>query len=126
LDIVTVKNRSSRPLQGTFDGVPYVLKPHEERPMLANVAEMIMRQNPVMGTEDATDNNRSTVSLVGIKEWGTDCSPIEQSKAVERFDRSTVPDAEGQKARAITLTGGKPTRVRVAEAIDNPIGIDTR
>ena len=84
MDIVTVVNRTSRTVEGTFDGRPIVLAPHAEVPMLANAAEKVKEQNPLMGSEDPADP-RSPTFLVGIKEWKDDISPIEQSNAEERF-----------------------------------------
>jgi hypothetical protein len=122
MDIVTLVNRCSTTVEGVFDGVPIVLKPHERRPLLANQAEMIKRQNPVMGTEDPNDL-ASPEWLVGIEEWGDDCTPIERSDKEERFDRSLVNDADGQKAKPMRLQVKPGSRVKVATNDDNPVGI---
>lgn len=124
MDIVTVKNRSSQRLEGRFDGRPLSLGPHERKSMLANEAEMFKRQNPVMGTEDPQDPIGSLQYLIGVEEWGDDCSELEQSEAVERFDRSMVPDADGQKATQLKLSGNKPRkRVQVAVEDESPTGL---
>ena len=124
MDIVTVVNRSSQSVEGIFDGQPIVIPPHGKKAMLANAAELVKRQNPVMGTEDPGDL-RSPQFLLGVLEWGDDLSPIEQSVAIERFDRSLVHDAEGQKAKPMAMKGARQTRVRVAIEDDNPLGLQT-
>lgn len=124
MQIVTVVNRTSRPVEGIFDGKRTIIGPHKRIPMLATAAEMLKRQNPVMGTEDPFDP-RSPDFLVGIEEWGDDITPIEQSDKLERFDRSLVPDG-GSKAVELNLRAkGKPSRVKVSIDDDNPVGIQT-
>ena len=123
MDIVTVVNRTTRTVEGTFDGRTIVLAPHAEVPMLANAAEKVKEQNPLMGSEDPADP-RSPTFLVGIKEWKDDISPIEQSNAEERFDRSLV-DGPGAKAVKMQVGGKRLARVHIALHDDNPVGIET-
>lgn len=123
MDIVTLVNRTSKPLEGCFDGQRYVLGPHGQKAMMANAAEQMKRQNPLMGSEDPTDP-RSPTFLAGIKEWDDDISSLEQSDAIERFDRS-LTDGEGPKARPLILRGSKGSRMKVAIDDDNPVGIVT-
>jgi hypothetical protein len=124
MDIVTVVNRTSKPVEGIFDGQPMVIPPHGRKAMLSNAAELVKRQNPVMGSEDPTDP-RSADYLLGVEEWGDDISPLEQSDAVERFDRSLVTDPQGQKAKPMDLHAKRGSRVKVAIDDDNPVGIQT-
>ena len=124
MDIVTIVNRTSVPVEGTFDGRVSVIPPHGRTPMLANAAEKIKSQNPLMGSEDPADP-RSPTFLLGVVEWNDDISPIEQSDAEERFDRSLV-DGPGAKAIKMNVGSKKTTRVHVALNDDNPVGIDTR
>jgi hypothetical protein len=123
MDIVTLVNRTSKRIEGTFDGRTYVLGPHEAKPMLANAAEKVMEQNPQMGSEDPADP-RSPEFLCGVKEWGHDISPLEQTDAIERFDRSLVENG-GDKATTLRLKGSRASRVKVASEDDNPVGIQT-
>lgn len=124
MDIVTLVNRTSKPIQGTFDGRTYVLGPHEQKPMLANAAEKVIEQNPQMGSEDPSDP-RSPVFLCGVKEWGHDITPLEQTDAIERFDRTLV-DNGGDKAKPLALRGNRGSRVKVSLDDDNPVGIQTQ
>ena len=123
MDIVTLVNRTSKPLEGCFDGQRYVIGPRGEKAMMANAAEQIKRQNPLMGSEDPSDP-RSPIFLAGIKEWDDDVSLLEQSESIERFDRS-LTEGEGPKARPLQLRASKGSRVKVALDDDNPVGIQT-
>lgn len=122
MEIVTVVNRTSQPVEGIFDGKRTVIAPHARLPMLYHAAEHLKRQNPVMGTEDISDP-RSPEFLVGIEEWGDDISPIEQSDKQERFDRTTVGDGGSGAVEMNLRPKGKPSRVKVAIDDDNPVGI---
>lgn len=68
-------------------------------------AERGKRQNPVMGTEDPFSPTEFD-SLVAVPEWGDDYSPIEQSNAIERLDRSMLGSDE-QKAVVIPARGAR-------------------
>lgn len=125
MEIVTVVNRTSRPVEGIFDGQVIMIPAHGRTSMLKNAAELVKRQNPVMGSEDPADI-RSADFLVGVVEWGDDLSPIEQSDKEERFDRSLVESTEGRQAKAMPIAGKRLSRLKVALNDDNPVGIDTR
>jgi len=73
-------------------------------------AERAKRQNPVMGTEDPY-NPSDFQSLIAVPEWGDDYSPIQQSDAIERLDRSLLPD-DMQKVTVIAARGGRKKVVR--------------
>lgn len=84
--IVTVVNRSSKALKGTFNGVPYDLHPGESHHPLER-ARFFRYQNPVMGRGlPADDWGARGEYLIAIKDLGDDCSPIEQTDAVQRWD----------------------------------------
>lgn len=89
MELVTVVNRTSKKLQGTWDGRHYDIQPGSSaHPRL--VAEAFKRQNTKNGSENPRTGD--ITYLVGIKEDGDDCSPMEQDyNAVERWDRSTMP-----------------------------------
>lgn len=92
-EIITVVNRSSKPLTWRFNGRSFGLKPNEERSECMTYAMAGVRQNPVMGTYDPTYEHQHQ-SLVGIREyeeqWPT--TPIEQSNNPEAFDRRRLPE----------------------------------
>lgn len=60
-------------------------------------AEMVKRQNVVMGTEDP-ENFRDVEYLIGCEAWGDNIGHVEQTDAAERFDRSLMSD-EAQQAK---------------------------
>lgn len=88
---VTVVNRTSKPLQFKFDGVTNTLKPGENPGIYESLAGFAKSKFPIMGTEDPY-NPIDFDCLIGVKEWGDICDPIEQSDAVERLDRSKLPE----------------------------------
>jgi hypothetical protein len=88
MEIVTVVNRSSKPVKGTWDGKPYVIQPKGRSALPVIVAEAIKRQNVVMGSEDPYSGEMTY--LVGIEEQGDPTSPIEQTNSVTRMNRAPL------------------------------------
>jgi len=78
MEYVTLVNRSSKTLEGVWDGRHYDLKPGKHSFPEA-MAMKFKDQNPIMGTEDPMSLQRQ--HLIGIEEFGDNCSPIEQSTA---------------------------------------------
>ncbi|MET0742948.1 MAG: hypothetical protein ABWY78_06215 [Microvirga sp.] len=74
-----------------------------QEPLPYFAAERAKRQNPVMGTEDPWNPN-SFESLIAIPAWGEDYSPLNQTEAIERLDRSQLP-AESQNIKVIAGRG---------------------
>lgn len=127
--MVNAVNRTTGPLDAMFDGQPVVLVPGYKlvddpekegkqkvvgagpgESVVTNAlpyfaAEMVKRQNPLMGSEDP-ENPREFESLVGIMEWGDDITHLEQSDKMERIDREMLDD-EAQTARAIRTSSGR-------------------
>lgn len=121
--MVQAVNRTTGSLDAMFDGQPVILLAGYKRgaegkivgagpgesvltnPLPYFAAEMVKRQNPLMGTEDPT-NPREFESLVGIVEWDDDIEHIEQSDATERLDRELLDD-EAQTAKQIRTSAGK-------------------
>jgi hypothetical protein len=134
--IVHVVNRTfDRVLQVTDDGIPWQIRPGYRRvedaegnPVLSDegkeqvlgagpggtvfmeplpyfAAERAIRQNPVMGTEDPLNPN-AFESLVAVPDWGHDYSPLQQSDAIERLDRSQM-SGDAQTAIVMTAIGGR-------------------
>lgn len=93
MQYVTIVNRTSKTLIGTWDGKRHHLAPGKHSfPEL--VAMKFRDQNPIMGSEDPYTLEKQY--LLGIEEEGDDCSPIEQSAAIERFDRTKLTGAGAQ------------------------------
>jgi hypothetical protein len=108
-DFVTVGNRTASPLNVTFDGRSYKLKPYPETQALPKVvAQAACRQHPVMGTEDPY-HPLDIEYLVYVKEWGLPDSPIEQSDAKERLNRSLLP-AAAQHVELRATSASRPER----------------
>lgn len=85
-------------------------------------AEMVKRQNIVMGTEDP-ENPRDVQYLIGFANADStdDIDPIEQSDAIERLDRSLM----GEDAQEAKLFGKKRKKGRQFsdDRLYNPGGI---
>lgn len=85
-------------------------------------AEMVKRQNVVMGTEDP-ENPRDVQYLIGFanSDSADDISHVEQSEAIERLDRGMMDD----DARSAQIRGArrKPGRQFSDGNLYNPGGI---
>ncbi len=80
MEYVILVNRTSKPLEATWDGKRYPLQPGDN-PLPRAVAEAAKRQNPIMGT--GGDGMWDMDYLVGIKEFGDPLTPVEQSTSPE-------------------------------------------
>ena len=80
---VTLVNRTSKTLKGVWNAIQYDLAPGKHS-FSEVMAEKFKAQNPVMGTGDLDPYSLAANSLLGIEEYGDDCSPIEQSDSIER------------------------------------------
>lgn len=91
-EIVTVVNRTSKKLNGCFDGKHYTLPPGEIPGRYTYEQALFFRaQNPIMGKSSPLDDwNTRSEYLIGIKESGDDCSPTEQTNAPQRWDSDLV------------------------------------
>jgi len=87
MQLVTIVNRSSKPLKGVWDGRHYTIEPGKhEFPEIQ--ARKFKEQNPVMGSEDPfTLEKQYLIAIVNDKD---DDSPMEQSTAAERWDRKRM------------------------------------
>ncbi len=122
--IIHVVNRSLDMLEVMDDGIPWPIRPGYKlgadgttivgagpgdtvlmEPLPYFAAERAKRQNPVMGTEDPL-NPSVFQSLIAVPEWGDDYTPMQQTDAIERLDRSLLGDAE-QKAEVIPARGAR-------------------
>ena len=108
-----------------------------------HAAEAYKRQHPLMGSEDpnSTDMN-DTEFLLGVAAWGDDIDPLEQSDAIERIDRSLLPEDRQnisvrqisgarrivdkdnkKKKKAALVTRNKRRAAYVIQEMKNPMGI---
>lgn len=87
MQFLTIVNRTSKNLKGVWDGKHYDITPGRHQfPEIQ--ALKFKEQNPIMGSEDPGSLER--LYLIGIEEQHDDCSPIEQSASIERWDRSKI------------------------------------
>ena len=91
MEYVVLVNRSSKSLKGTWDGRHYDIAPGKHEFPKAQ-AEKFKEQNPIMGSENPYTMVKQY--LIGIEQNGDDCTPIEQSGAVELIDRKVTGDAD--------------------------------
>lgn len=124
--VVTVVNRTSKQLQGTANGRPYDLPPGESHFMLKD-ARRFRFQNPVMGRGTPLEDWGSKGEyLIGIKELGDDCSPIEQSNDPQRWDTNMV-NGYGRWDVVRSRAGYQPEQVRQpAQPIEGGTGFNRK
>lgn len=89
-EFVTLVNRTSKTLKGTWDGRHYDMKPGKHQ-FTRTQAEKFRDQNPIMGTYDKYTGEMKY--LIGIEENGEDCSPVEQD-----YGAITLEDLRGKIA----------------------------
>lgn len=129
-NLVTLVNRSTQWLEGTFDGQIIKMAPGyvddgagnivravdgHGAPVVtllpSHVAALVKSQNPIMGTQDP-NSPAPEEYLVGVQEWSTgrqdDISPAEQSDSIEIINRSAIADEiRSTKAEVVKAKGGK-------------------
>lgn len=89
--MVTLVNRSSKTLYGTWDGRSYPIAPGKHE-FPDYKAAKFKDQNPVMGSEDVRTGHVDY--LLGIVEEGDPIDPIEQNPdAIEKWNRKTLGNA---------------------------------
>lgn len=89
-EIVTVVNRTSKPLEGTYDGKHYSIPPGESK--WSKLEALFFRyQNPIMGRGSPLEDwNIRSEYLIGIKEDGDPIDPVEQTDAPQRWDTGAL------------------------------------
>ncbi len=107
---VTLKNRTSKSLTGQYDGKQHTFPPGYEGQWPEYIALKFKEQNPVMGTEDYFSGYKEY--LLAIVEHNDDTSPIEQTEAIERWDRTSVLLPPGSKLEVIKGRGYHPIQDR--------------
>lgn len=90
---VTLVNRTSKVLEGTWDGRSYKINPGKNS-FPETIAVKFKEQNPVMGSLDPYSMDR--VYLLGILEYNDPIDPIEQSDKAELLDRSRMDSIAGK------------------------------
>jgi hypothetical protein len=117
-DTVPLVNRTSRVLSAQWDGTHYHFEPGETPNVPVPIAIAAVKQNPLLGSEDPLGDPNIFVSLFGIKGASHlfgDCSPLEQSGAGERIDRSKIMGL-GKKGRPVNAGG--PTHFEAKLGVD--------
>ncbi len=116
MQYVTLVNRSSKTLNGTWDGRSYKIAPGKHEFPEAQ-AMKFRDQNPVMGTEDPYSLNKQY--LLAIPSQGDDVSPIEQTDSVSLQDLTAkiksgelrVVRGNGLFQPAVDKVGGLPNEL---------------
>lgn len=91
MEYVTLVNRSSKNLNGTWAGRQREITPGQHQFPLIEALKY-KEQNPVMGSEDPYTMQKEY--LIGIVEHGDDISPIEQTSSIERWNRTKLIGAK--------------------------------
>ncbi len=79
---VTAVNRTSKTLQGCWDGKHYNVPPGKNA-LDEQRARALKLQNPIKGSDDPLTGNLDY--YVGVEEDGDDCSPVEQNNEIELY-----------------------------------------
>ena len=91
MQYVTVVNRTSKNLYGTWDGRQYTIAPGKNSfPIIQ--AQKFRDQNPIMGSMDPMSGQMDY--KIGIEEDNDPCTPLEGVvEGVEKWDRSKLAGA---------------------------------
>lgn len=105
-ETVTIVNRTSKMLQGTWNGRPYDIPPGESR--FSRLEAVAFRyQNPIMGRGTPLEDwSVRSEYLIGIKEDGDPITPVEQTNAPQRWDSEIL---NGSNTEVIRPRGGSYT-----------------
>jgi len=117
-DTVLLVNRTTKMLSAQWDGTHYHFEPGETPNVPTAIAVAAVKQNPLLGSEDPLGDPNLFTSLFGIKgardPFG-DCSPLEQSNAGERIDRTKVLGV-GRKVKG--MNAGGPTHFDARQGVE--------
>lgn len=100
---VTLVNRTTRTLFGTWDGRQHKIAPGKNQ-FPATMAQKFKEQNPIFGTQDPYSLDKQ--SLLGIEEDNDPITPVEQSAKVELLDRSKLQGPAAEAVELKTSAGG--------------------
>ncbi len=119
-EFVTVVNRTSKDLKGTWNGRPYDIPANGERQLPKKVALAIRFQNPIMGAGSPMEDwNVKAQYLIGIRECGDDCSPVEQTSAPQRWN---TDDLSGPNYQIVRPIGGSFGEIRQPRGAEGDVG----
>lgn len=119
MEIVTVVNRTSKPVRGVWDGKPYIIPARGRAAYPIIVAEAIKRQNVQMGSEDPYTGEMSY--LVGIEEQSDPLTPIEQTQSITRMNRAPL----GRNEEVVKGHNGLYSARDLAGPPQSPAGVST-
>lgn len=118
MEVITLTNRTDHTIEALWDGKRYQI-PVGQSAYPRAVAEAAKRQNIVMGSEDPTTGD--VISLVGIEEWGDDCTPIDaRPLSVERWNRNKMPNPPPTE-----IVKGKTGVYSVRDVSGGPLPLDS-
>lgn len=120
MEYVTLVNRTSKPLNGTWNGRQFKVLPGESTHPI-RIADAIKRQNPLMGSQGS--ELFEVIYLCGIKELGDDIFPLEQSDSKELMDPNILHAATIAAGRKLDVVPGAAGmyRTRAAVAAELPV-----
>lgn len=99
---VTLINRTSKPLIGTWNGLRHSINPGKNSFPEA-IAVKFKEQNPILGTLDPYSMDRDY--LLGIVEHSDPIDPVEQSDAIELLDRKKMDPIAAKAVELKTSVG---------------------
>lgn len=102
MQYVSLINRTSKPLIGTWNGMRHTIAPGKNSFPEA-IAVKFKEQNPILGTLDPYSMDRDY--LLGIEEYNDPIDPIEQSNAVELLDRKKMDPIAAKAVELKTSVG---------------------
>jgi hypothetical protein len=115
-ETVTLINRTSQPLNCTFDGATIPIAPGKNYGFPAIAVSYAKGQNPLRGSRHPYSPNLFQ-SLVGVEGTKDPVDPLEQSTTeVELFDRSKMGGLANQ---AVTMPGSPTTAWDAIEGMKN-------
>ena len=101
----TIVNRTSKKIEGVWDGRHYELAPHESRQFDELICYAFKKQNLQLGSLDPRSG--AVTFLVGIKELGDPCDPLKQEILIN--PKTGKPEVEIWNREH--LTGSRPSEV---------------
>lgn len=90
MEYKTLINRTTKKLEGVWDGRTYIIPPGRNS-YPATMAYKFKYQNPRMGTQDPYSMDMEY--LCGIEEDNDPISPTEQTNAIEQLNRGALKNA---------------------------------
>ena len=122
-DLCTIINRTSLPLDVTFNARTYILKPGKNENLPYLLSQFAKNQHPIMGTEDPFVVTERPYQggqwKVGVEDTSDDLSPIADDAGadkVERISRDEGNYLPGEKGAVAETVRFRPlSRASVAD-----------